>query len=76
MVLSTADNVIVSGSLELMSVGKISFSQLIDSDNEVMIGDKIVTSNISDKYLPGIVIGYITQIDTDANRVCLAWSAL
>ncbi len=69
MVLSTADNVIVSGSLELMSVGKISFSQLIDSDNEVMIGDKIVTSNISDKYLPGIVIGYITQIDTDANNL-------
>lgn len=69
MVLSTADRVIVSGSLELMGGGRISFSQLIDSDNEVMIGDKIVTSNISDKYLPGIVIGYITQINTDANNL-------
>ena len=69
MVLSTADRVIVSGSLELMAGGKISFSQLIDADNEVMIGDKIVTSNISDKYLPGIVIGYITQINTDANNL-------
>lgn len=69
MVLSTADRVIVSGSLELMASGRISFSQLIDSDNEVMVGDKIVTSNISDKYLPGIVIGYITQINTDANNL-------
>lgn len=69
MVLSTADFLVVSGSLELMENGVISFSQLVDSDDRVMIGDKIVTSNISDKYLPGIVIGYITEINTDANNL-------
>ncbi len=69
MVLSTADRLVVSGSLELMGSGRISFSQLVDSDNQVMVGDKIVTSNISDKYLPGIVIGYITEINTDANNL-------
>lgn len=66
---STADRLIVSGSLELMSRGEISFSQLIDSDDQVAIGDKIVTSNISDKYLPGILIGYITEINTDSNNL-------
>ena len=69
MVLSTADRLIGSGSLELMSRGEISFSQLIDSDDQVAIGDKIVTSNISDKYLPGILIGYITEINTDSNNL-------
>lgn len=69
MVLSTADRLVVSGSLELMGSGRISFSQLVDSDNQVMVGDKIVTSYISDKYLPGIVIGYITEINTDANNL-------
>ena len=34
-----------------------------------MEGDKIVTSNISDKYLPGILIGYINTINTDSNNL-------
>ena len=33
------------------------------------IGDKVVTSNISDKYLPGILIGYISTIDDDSNNL-------
>lgn len=70
MVLSTSDRLIVSGSLELMNrAGEISFSQLIDSADHVIVGDKIVTSNISDKYLSGILIGYITEINTDSNNL-------
>lgn len=69
MVLSTSDILVVSGSLELMEDNMISFSQLVDKENKVEIGDKIVTSNISDKYLPGILIGYITQVNTDANNL-------
>ncbi len=68
-VLSTEDNLIVSGDLELMAGGNIAFTQLVDSDNMVSIGDKIVTSSISDKYLPGILIGYITSIDVDSNNL-------
>ena len=30
---------------------------------------KIVTSDISDKYLPGILIGYIESIDVDSNNL-------
>ena len=63
MTLASGDNMIVSGNLELMNQNKISFSKLIDSDEKVKEGDKIVTSNISDKYLPGLLIGYITSIE-------------
>lgn len=69
MILATSDNLIVSGNLELMKSGVISFGQLVDSANQVAPGDKIVTSQISDKYLPGILIGYISDIQTDSNNL-------
>lgn len=69
MVLSTSDNLIVSGNLELYADGFISFEKLIDSADRVAEGDKIVTSNVSDKYLPGILIGYISSINVDSNNL-------
>ena len=69
MTLASGDNLIITGSLETMEDGKIEYSQLIDSKNRVTIGDKIVTSNISDQYLPGILIGYISSISTDSNNL-------
>lgn len=69
MTLSTGDNLIVSGSLKLMQDNLITFSQLMDSKNKVAEGDKIVTSNISDKYLPGILIGYVSSVESDTNNL-------
>ncbi len=69
MTLATEDNMIVSGDLKLMAENCISFSQLVDSRNLVAEGDKVVTSNISDKFLPNILIGYISSIDKDANNL-------
>ena len=69
MVLSSSDNMIVSGNLKLYASGVIEFEQLVDSDDVVVEGDKIVTSNISDKYLPGILVGYINTINRDANNL-------
>lgn len=69
MVLSSADNMIVSGDLKLYASGIIAFEQLVDSDDIVVEGDKVVTSNISDKYLPGILIGYISTINRDSNNL-------
>ena len=69
MVLSTSDNLIVCGDLELYSDGLISFEKIIDSADRVVEGDKIVTSHISDKYLPGILIGYIFNINVDSNNL-------
>lgn len=69
MVLASADRMVVSGNLKLYASGVIEFSQLVDSDDVVVEGDKVVTSDISDKYLPGILIGYINSIAPDANNL-------
>lgn len=68
-VLHTQDNLIVSGDLRLIEDGFIRYSQLIDEDNQVGIGDKVVTSSISDKYLPGILLGYVASVETDSNNL-------
>lgn len=68
-VLATEDKLVVSGDLELYSQGSIRFAQLVDSDNAVKEGDKIVTSDISEKFLPGILIGYVSTINQDANNL-------
>ena len=72
MVLATSDLLMVTGSLQLIKEGLIGYEQLVDSREQVQIGDKIVTSNISDKYLPGILIGYITDIKQDSNNITKA----
>lgn len=67
--LATSDLMIVSGDLAAMSEGVIRFSQLIDSQDKVAEADKVVTSHISDKYLPDILIGYIYSVETDSNNL-------
>lgn len=69
MILSTADNCMVSGDLKLMSRGVISISQLKDSDNQVTSGSKVVTSQVSDKYHPGLLIGYVQELHMDSNNL-------
>lgn len=69
MILSTSDRLIVSGDLELMNVGMIRFSQLLNTEGKVKTGDKVVTSHISDKFLPGILIGYVGEITSDENNL-------
>ncbi len=69
MVLSTSDTCIVSGDLSLMSTGQISFDQMENNDNVVAVGDQIVTSYISDKYLQGILIGSVSEINVDSNNL-------
>lgn len=67
--LATEDNLVVSGDLQLMAEGVITYSMLVDSQNAVVEGDKVVTSDISDKYLPNILIGYINTINSDSNNL-------
>ena len=69
MVLSTSDTCIVSGDLSLMSTGQIAFDQMENNDNVVSVGDQIVTSYISDKYLQGILIGSVSEINVDSNNL-------
>lgn len=67
--LTTSDTMIVSGDLQAMKDGVIRFSQLVDSQDLVAEGDKVVTSHISDKYLPNILIGYVYSIEEDSNNL-------
>lgn len=70
MILSNNDNCIVSGNLKSMTESNmITFSNLEDSEDKVSTGDSVVTSNISDKYLPGLLIGYVTNITEDNNNL-------
>lgn len=69
MALATGDKLIVSGDLRLMSEGCITFKQLVDSQNLVAEGDKIVTSDISEKFLPNILVGYVKSINRDSNNL-------
>ncbi len=69
-VLATDENLIVSGNLATMQQdGVIDFQQLSDQEDLVSVGDKVVTSDISDKYLPGILVGYISSINTEPNNL-------
>lgn len=69
LVQSTSDTCIVSGDLTLMQDGKIRFEQLANNESVIDSGEQIVTSHISSKYLPGILIGYVYDIKTDANNL-------
>jgi len=69
MVLSTSDTCMVMGDLQLMNEGQIRFRQLNDTKGLVVVGDKVVTSHISSKFLQGILIGYISDITMDANNI-------
>ena len=68
MTVSNSDTCIVSGDLRLMDQDKLAFSQM-NTENEVVEGEQVVTSSISDKYLPGILIGSIAEVTEDSNHL-------
>lgn len=68
MAMQSGDECIITGNLETYQSGRLILQDaLVDSD--VKDGDKIVTSNVSSKYLPGILIGYAAEIKKDANNL-------
>lgn len=69
LVLSTSDTCIVNGDLTLIQEGKIRMEQLPNNDTELKAGEPVVTSHISNKYLQGILIGYINEVHEDANNL-------
>ena len=69
MILSTSDNCIVTGDLTLMKDGKIRFEQLANNDTAIEVGEQVVTSHISSKFLQGILVGYVSEIQVDSNNL-------
>ena len=57
---------IVAGDLQLFKDGRLKLSYM-EKDDDIKDGDMIVTSNISGKFLPGILVGYATDITVDYN---------
>lgn len=69
MISTTSDQCIIAGDLRLIDEGSLNLVRLTDADNKVHVGDKVVTSYISEKYLPGILIGYISELNNDPNNL-------
>lgn len=65
---STEDQCIVNGSLEEKDTGLLEV-ELIRDDAELAEGDEIVTSYLSDKYLPDLTIGYVTEVTDDSSSL-------
>lgn len=68
MFLRTNDTCNVKGDLELLDEGCIRLES-ISLNAEIEDNFEVVTSYISDKYLPGILIGYVTNIEMDASKM-------
>ena len=67
-VLKNSENCIISGNLTLMKDGVIDVTG-IDGNIKIEDGAEIVTSQISDKYLPGILIGYVRDLKKDSSNI-------
>ena len=64
MAQQSGDSCIVAGDLTLFGEGRLRITN-IATDGDIKNGDRIVTS----KFLPGILIGYASDITTDSTRL-------
>lgn len=69
MILKNSDLCYVRGDLQMITEGTLQLNQLRDEDDEVVQGDKVVTSYASAKYHEGILIGYVNELSKDANNL-------
>lgn len=69
MILSTSDTCIVRGDLELIADGRIRFEKLANNDNKIEVGEQVVTSHVSNRFVQGLFIGYISEIEVDSNNL-------
>lgn len=68
MFMKTKDSCVVSGSLELLNDGVIKIED-VKKTAKIKTGYEVVTSSASGKYLPGILIGTVESIQTDASKL-------
>ena len=58
----------VEGSLQTIDDGYLVATD-IDKNAIISEGDKVITSSVSDRYLYGITIGYVTSVEQDSNNL-------
>ncbi len=68
MALQSTDTCIVAGDLTLYKDGRLRITG-IRKGGDIKEGDRIVTSNISSRFLPGILVGYAVDISIDSNQL-------
>lgn len=68
MAMQSGDSCIVAGDLTLFKEGRLRITNVL-KEGDLKEGDKIVTSNISSVFLPGLLIGYAAEITNDTNNV-------
>jgi rod shape-determining protein MreC len=68
MAMQSGDSCIIAGDLTLFKEGRLRITNVL-KDSDLKDGDKIVTSNISSVFLPGLLVGYASDITNDSNNV-------
>lgn len=68
MAMQSGDTCIVAGDLTLFKEGRLRITKVL-KESDLKDGDKIVTSNISSVFLPGILVGYASDITNDTDNV-------
>ena len=58
----------VEGSLSTYKDGYLLATD-IDKEAKVQVGDRVVTSNVSDRFLYGLTIGYVSEVIPDPNNL-------
>lgn len=58
----------VEGSLKTMKDGYLN-AENIDKTADIQTGDRVVTANVSDRYVYGLTIGYVSSVSTDSNNL-------
>ena len=69
MLLSTSDTCVVRGDLKQMENGRIRFEKLANNDNKIEVGEQVVTSHVSDRFLQGLFVGYVSEVKVDSNNL-------
>ncbi len=64
----TLDTFLVEGDLTLYADAKLAL-RYISLTADLVPGDQVVTSNISDIYVPGLLIGYVESVTADPNQL-------
>ncbi len=68
MCLQSSSTCIVAGDLTLYQQGRLRITDM-QKDATIQDGDRIVTSNISSKFMPGILVGYAVDIQDDEKKL-------
>ncbi|MCI8515819.1 MAG: rod shape-determining protein MreC [Hungatella sp.] len=68
MAVQSGETCIVAGDLTLYKDGRLRITN-IKKGGDIKEGDRIITSNISSRFQPGILVGYAVDISVDSNQL-------